>query len=144
MHMHTMTAPASPPCLCAALRRATRSVTRLYDDALRPLDLRITQFSLLRQLVRHGERTMRELAAIIVIEETALNRAVRGLESRGWIAVRTGDDRRERVVAITAAGRALLAEATPLWEAVQARMTADLDWRTLMSSLDAVTASAAP
>jgi DNA-binding MarR family transcriptional regulator len=144
MHMHTMTAPT--PCLCAALRRATRAVTRVYDDALRPLDLRITQFSLLRQLVRHGERTMRELAAIVVVEETALNRAVRGLESRGWVAIRTGADRRERVLAITASGRALLAEATPLWEAVQARMSAELggDWQVLMASLGAVTASAAP
>lgn len=146
MHMHTMPAPASTPCLCAALRRATRSVTRLYDDALRPLDLRITQFSLLRQLARHGERTMRELAAMVVLEETALNRAVRGLESRGWIAIRTGADRRERVLAITAAGRALLAEATPRWEAVQAQLSAELgaDWHVLMTSLTAVTASAAP
>jgi DNA-binding MarR family transcriptional regulator len=141
-----MPAPAPTPCLCTALRRATRSVTRLYDDALRPLDLRITQFALLRQLVRHGERTMRELAALVVVEETALNRAVRGLESRGWVAIRTGDDRRERVLAITAAGRALLAEATPLWDAVQARMTAELgaDWQVLMTALHAVTASAAP
>lgn len=138
--------PAPTPCLCAALRRATRSVTRVYDDALRPLDLRITQFSLLRQLVRHGERTMRELAALVVIEETALNRAARGLESRGWIAIRTGEDRRARVLAITAAGRALLAEAEPRWHAVQRRMAAELgaDWQVLLTSLDAVTASAAP
>jgi DNA-binding MarR family transcriptional regulator len=141
-----MPAAAPSACLCAALRRATRSVTRLYDDALRPLDLRITQFSLLRQLVKHGERTMRELAAIVVVEETALNRAVRGLESRGWIAIRTGDDRRARVLAITAAGRALLAEAEPLWHAVQKRMAAELgaDWNVLMTSLHAVTESAAP
>ncbi|HET9625295.1 MAG TPA: MarR family transcriptional regulator [Kofleriaceae bacterium] len=138
--------PAPTPCLCAALRRATRSVTRVYDDALRPLDLRITQFSLLRQLVRHGERTMRELAALVVIEETALNRAARGLESRGWIAIRTGEDRRARVLAITAAGRALLAEAEPRWHAVQRRMAAELgaDWQVLLTSLEAVTASAAP
>lgn len=146
MHIHTMAAPPPTPCLCTALRRATRSVTRLYDDALRPKGLRITQFALLRQLVRHGERTMRELAAIVVVEETALNRAVRGLESRGWITIRTGADRRERVLAITAAGRALLAEATPLWDGVQARMAAELgaDWQGLMASLAAVTASAAP
>lgn len=129
------------------LRRATRSVTRLYDDALRPLDLRITQFSLLRQLVRHGDLRMRDLAARVVIEETALNRAVRGLESRGWIAIRTGkEDRRERMLSITAAGRALLAEAEPRWVAAQQQMTDELGptWDLLIHGLQEVTERAAP
>jgi len=129
------------------LRRATRSVTRLYDEALRPLELRITQFSLLRQLVRHGEQRMRDLAARVVLEETALNRAVRGLESRGWIAIRTGkQDRRERMLSITAAGRALLAEAEPRWLAAQQRMTDELgpSWDVLLRGLTEVTERAAP
>lgn len=129
------------------LRRATRSVTRLYDDALRPLELRITQFSLLRQLVRHGEQRMRDLAARVVLEETALNRAVRGLESRGWIAIRTGkQDRRERMLSITPAGRALLAEAEPRWLAAQQRMTDELgpSWDVLVRGLTEVTERAAP
>src|SRR5262245_6196319 len=134
------------PCLCTALRKASRAVTRLYDDALRPAGLRVTQFALLRHLVRGGEQRMRDLSAKLVVDETALNRSVRPLHDRGWIAIRTGDDRRERMLSITAAGRALLADAEPLWSAAQQRMSDELgaSWDVLMRSLRTVTASAAP
>jgi len=141
-----MTPPTAAPCLCSALRKATRAVTRLYDEALRPADLRITQFALLRNLARHGEQRMRDLGALLVLEETGLNRSVRALADRGWIAIRTGDDRRERLLAITAAGRAVIAEAEPLWLAAQRRMADELGdgWAPLVRALGDVTASAAP
>ncbi|HZJ66404.1 MAG TPA: MarR family winged helix-turn-helix transcriptional regulator [Kofleriaceae bacterium] len=133
-------------CLCTALRKATRAVTRLYDEALRPAGLRVTQFAVLRHLVRGGEQRMRDLSATLVVDETAFNRSVRSLHDRGWIAIRTGDDRRERMLSITAAGRALLAEAEPMWSAAQQRMSHELgaSWDALMRSLRAVTAGAAP
>jgi DNA-binding MarR family transcriptional regulator len=135
-----------PPCLCGALRKATRAVTRLYDDALRPAELRITQYAVLRNLVRGGEQRMRDLSAVLVVEETGLNRSVRGLCERGWIAIRTGADRRERLLSITAAGRAVLAEAEPLWAAAQRRMAEELGagWEPLLRALGDVTASVAP
>ena len=141
-----MDATKPSPCLCTALRKASRAVTRLYDDALRPAGLRVTQFALLRHLVRGGEQRMRDLSATLVVDETALNRSVRPLHDRGWIAIRTGDDRRERMLSITAAGRALLAEAEPLWSAAQQRMSDELgaSWDVLVRSLRAVTESAAP
>ena len=138
-----MTTPG--PCLCGALRKATRAVTRLYDDALRPAGLRITQYSLLRNLSRGGEQRMRDLSAVLVMEETGLLRSVHGLEERDWITIRTGDDRRERLLSITPAGRAVLDDAEPLWAAVQRRMNDELGgrWDGLMRSLAEVTASAA-
>jgi DNA-binding MarR family transcriptional regulator len=141
-----MMSPAPGPCLCTALRKATRAVTRLYDDALRPAGLRVTQFALLRNLVRSGELRMRDLSGLLVVEETGLQRSVRALHDRGWIAIRTGDDRRERWLSITAAGRALLVEAEPLWIAAQRHMSAELGGTgdVLMRSLGEVTASAAP
>ena len=55
-----------------------------------------------------------------------------------WIAVRTGDDRREKLVTITKAGIAKLAEARPAWERAQARMQALLPeetWQRLLAVL---------
>ena len=120
-------------------------MTRLYDDALRPAGLRITQYSLLRNLSRGGEQRMRDLSAVLVMEETGLLRSVHGLEERDWITIRTGDDRRERLLSITPAGRAVLDDAEPLWAAVQRRMNDELGgrWDGLMRSLAEVTASAA-
>jgi DNA-binding MarR family transcriptional regulator len=141
-----MDATTASPCLCGALRKATRAVTRLYDDALRPAGMRVTQFALLRHLVRDGEQRMRDLSARLVVDETALNRSVRPLHDKGWIAIRTGRDRRERMLSITAAGRAVLDEAEPLWLAAQQRMSNELGarWDVLVRSLREVTESAAP
>ncbi|MGH8850121.1 MAG: hypothetical protein ACREYD_03915, partial [Casimicrobiaceae bacterium] len=47
----TGAAPA-PACACGRLRRAARALTQLYDDAMAPSGLRITQFSLLRTVAR--------------------------------------------------------------------------------------------
>ncbi len=134
------------PCLCGALRKATRAVTRIYDDALRPSGLRITQLALLRQLSRRGELRMHDLSAVLVVEDTTLNRSARAMQDRGWIEIRTGSDRRERMVSITAAGRAVLAEAEPLWAEAQRRMTDELgkNFDALVRSLAEVTRSAAP
>ena len=39
-------------CLCTKLRRATRNVTRLYDDALEGVGVNVAQYSLLKNLTR--------------------------------------------------------------------------------------------
>ena len=141
-----MNATETTPCLCNALRKATRAVTRVYDDALRPAGLRVTQFSVLRNLVRRGPLRMRDLSAVLVVEETAVVRSVRLLHERGWLAIRTGADRRERMLSITAAGRAVLAKAEPLWIGAQQRMSDELggEWDVLLRSLRKATEGAAP
>jgi DNA-binding MarR family transcriptional regulator len=118
------TPPASVPCLCFALRQASRAVSRLYDEELRHVDLRTTQYSLLQALRRSGELRQRDLAERTLHDETSLTRSLRPLVDAGWVAVRAGDDRRERWFRITAAGVAKLEEARPAWQRAQARMQA--------------------
>src|ERR1700754_1392122 len=117
-----MADPIATSCLCDALRQTTRRVTRTYDDALRPVGLRITQFSVLAYLAREGEARVRDLGAGLLLEETTLTRSLRPLEQQGWLKVRPGEDRRERYVSITERGRGLLARAVPLWQGAQQRM----------------------
>src|SRR6266700_2074349 len=105
--------PASTSCLCNALRRASRAVSRLYDEELRAVGLRTTQYSLLSLLGRVGEVRQGELSGQTLLDETTLTRALRPLVAGGWVAVRAGEDRRERLVAITAEGAAKLEQARP-------------------------------
>src|SRR5262250_801541 len=112
--------PAATPCLCNALRQASRAVSRLYDEELRGVGLRTTQYSLLRQLSRSGEVRQRDLGGLASLDETTLTRNLRPLMKRGWVAVRPGQDRREKRFEITAAGVAKLEEARPAWERAQA------------------------
>src|SRR5262245_50982674 len=113
---------AASPCLCTALRRASRAVTRLYDAELLDTGLRVTQYALLSLLSRSGEVRQGDLGEMACIDETTLTRSLRPLEKSGWIALRPGADRREKLVAITGAGRSKLEQARPAWSQAQDRM----------------------
>jgi DNA-binding MarR family transcriptional regulator len=133
--------PIATPCLCNALRRASRAVSRLYDQELRRVGLRTTQYSLLSLLQRSGEVRQGDLGPRTVLDETTLTRTLRPLVDRGWVAVRAGKDRRERLVSITAAGTAKLAKARPAWQRAQQRLQSSLPrgvWENLMSVLPEV------
>jgi DNA-binding MarR family transcriptional regulator len=135
------TPPVGDPCLCGALRQASRAVSRFYDEELRGIGLRTTQLSLLQLLRRSGEVRQRDLAGLTMHDETSLTRSLRPLVDAGWVAVRAGDDRREKWFRITADGVAKLEEARPAWERAQARIQALLPeraWRGLMEILPEV------
>ena len=114
--------PDAAHCLCGALRQASRAVSRLYDDELRGIGLRTTQYSLLRVVAKAGEVRQGDLSGLTSLDETTLTRNLRPLVKARWIDVRSGDDRREKLVTITKAGTAKLAEADPAWQRAQARM----------------------
>ena len=97
--------PTPTPCLCAALRQASRAVTRIYDAELRGTGLRSTQHSLLRLLDRVGEVRQGDLGEMASLDETTLTRNLRPLQKSGWVTIRAGADRREKLVAITEAGK---------------------------------------
>ena len=133
--------PAADPCLCSALRQASRAVSRLYDEELRGVGLLTTQYSLLQSLRRSGEVRQRDLAERTLHDGTSLTRSLRPLVEAGWVAVRAGEDRREKWFRITAGGEAKLKEARPSWERAQARIEALLPegaWRSLMEILPEV------
>jgi DNA-binding MarR family transcriptional regulator len=130
--------PVASPCLCNALRQASRAVSRLYDDELRGVELRNTQYSLLRYLQRFGGIRQRDLGASASLDETTLTRNLRPLIDAGWVAIETGTDRREKLLRLTDAGTAKLAKARPAWERAQERLRSRLpkaDWSSLFALL---------
>ncbi|MEO8345872.1 MAG: MarR family winged helix-turn-helix transcriptional regulator [Betaproteobacteria bacterium] len=115
----TQAHPFSSPCTCSRLRRATRAVTQLYDDALASIGLRVTQLSLLRALQRHGPMRIGELASRNLLDRTALSRNLDPLAERKLVAIVPGRDARTREVTLTRKGIAAIAAAAPLWDKVQ-------------------------
>ncbi len=109
-------------CACFSLRKATRMVTQLYDEALKPAGIRATQFMVLVGIGSAGPVSVNQLADGIVMDRTTLTRNLKPLDREGLIAVRPGDDLRVREVSLTAKGRKTLDRAFPLWERVQARL----------------------
>lgn len=108
-------------CNCSSLRGATRMMTALYDDALRPSGLRTTQLSILSRLNAVGSMTMNEFAAMLAMDRTTLARNLRPLEREGFVQLDVGEDKRERLVSLSKSGRFALKRAMPLWEIAQQR-----------------------
>jgi DNA-binding MarR family transcriptional regulator len=117
-------------------------VSRLYDEELRAVGLRTTQYSLLAWLHAAGEAQHRDIEALTSLDQSTLSRNLRPLIDAGWVAMRTGADRREKLVRVTRAGAAKLREARPSWERAQERMRSRLpkgEWSDLMGRLHELT-----
>lgn len=105
-------------CLCLHVQRAARALARRFDEALRPVELSSGQFSLLTSLNRPEPPTIGSVAALLAMDRTTLTANLKPLERRGLLKIAIDkEDRRSRRLSITAAGRALLRKAYPLWKA---------------------------
>jgi DNA-binding MarR family transcriptional regulator len=116
----------SLPCMCASFRRASRALTQLYGDALRPTGLRATQFTILQALSLAGEVTQGDLGRILAMDSTTLTRTLNIMGRHGWIAKRRGEDRREWRMRLSKAGETQFKQALPHWEKVQTRLRRQL------------------
>ena len=112
-------------CTCFALRKLTRTVTRLYDHELARAGIKTTQFSLLKWIA-HRPMPIAELAARTNTERTTLTRNLRPLVDAGWVRVRPGADARQRIATITPDGRRTIAAADHAWRTAQDRLEAAL------------------
>jgi len=112
---------ATSKCACTRLRRAARTVSAVYDEALAPAGLTVVQFALLRALQRVGPCSLTALSAETGHDRTTLNRTLKPLLAAGWISGGEAG-RRSRSLALTDEGRAAIARAAPHWEATQARI----------------------
>ncbi len=131
--------------MCATLRRASRALTQLYDDALRPLGLRATQFTILQSLARVGEISQGALGKLLAMDSTTLTRTLQIMGREGWVKERRGEDRRERLLSLAPPGRERFRRALPAWEAMQSQLKSQLgdkQWNDLLKLSNQVTTRA--
>jgi len=125
-------------CVAGTLRRATRSVSRLYDAHLAHAGLTTTQYSLLVSLARHGEpMQLADLALQQTFERTSLYRALEPLRREKLVAISAGPGRR-KLVALTSRGERRVEEAQPHWQAAQDAVLEEFGrtaWRGLAQQL---------
>ncbi|RMF11474.1 MAG: MarR family transcriptional regulator [Alphaproteobacteria bacterium] len=107
-------------CVCFNLRAAARALTRAYDEALRPVGLKATQFTILAAINRLDEGVpIGTLAKSLSMDRTTLTRNLRPLEKQGLVEVLPEGYRRARGMVLTGKGRKLLETAFPLWRQAQ-------------------------
>lgn len=131
--------PSEYQCVCATLRKATRSVTQIFDNMLRPSGLRATQFHMLYEIKAAGEATVTELTKRLVLDQTTLTRRLAVLERDGLLKSVPKADGRVKSVALTKKGQQALIAAQPLWADAQNKMLGIIGaaaWQALSMQLE--------
>lgn len=111
----------SATCLATRVRQLSRIITRLYDDAMRPLGITASQYTLLAQLAARDGITAVEIGHELDIEKSTLSRNLKRLLALGMIIMDPPAGRRGRGLHLTPKGQAVLKDAFPVWQAAQAR-----------------------
>jgi DNA-binding MarR family transcriptional regulator len=135
--------PVNLPCMCASLRRASRVLTQLYEDEMRPSGLRGTQFTILQALSLAGEVSQGTLGRILAIDSTTLTRTLQIMRRHGWISERRGHDRRERLLSLSKDGQNQYRRALPSWASAQRKLAEQLGdraWRSLFELTNKIAA----
>jgi DNA-binding MarR family transcriptional regulator len=126
-------------CTCAAVRKAARIVTQMFETALQPTGLKAGQFTLLAVLSKQGDMPLTALADALVMDRTTLTRNLKPMVRDGLIRIETEKDQRVRKVGLTANGTRKITEAYPLWAEVQSRLVDGLEaerWSGLVVDLN--------
>jgi DNA-binding MarR family transcriptional regulator len=106
-------------CLAMRVRRLGRTVTRIFDDALRPHGLRAAQLNVLVAIAVAGPLRPFELGRALDLEKSTVTRNLERMRARGWIEHVPETSGVGYRAELRPAGRALLARALPAWEAAQ-------------------------
>ncbi len=124
-------------CICLHTQRAARALARRFDEALAPVNLSNGQFSLLVSLNRPVPSGLGAVAGLLAMDRTTLTANLKPLQRRGLVKVSVDkNDRRSRLLVLTAAGKSLLAKAVPIWR----KTHGELDRRFPKSQFDAMRA----
>ena len=106
-------------CIAVRLRLLNRVVTNLYDDALRPLGLKVSQVNIMVVTAKLGLAQPAKVCDILHLDTSTLSRNVERMRARGWLEVVPGEDARTQPFRLTAQGKRLLERAVPAWEQAQ-------------------------
>jgi DNA-binding MarR family transcriptional regulator len=128
------------PYLCYALaaRKNARHLSRLYDTWLAPAELSVSQFSILALLDAHGQLKISKLADMLTMERTSLIRALKPLQTAGWVVVERPDSGRSFDVNLSGRGHKKLAQALPLWKSAQTAFERDVGRRRAVQLRDEI------
>ena len=106
-------------CIATRLRMANRVITKVYDDALRPFGLKVTQMSMLVVAENRGLIRQSEVGAELQLDDSTLSRNLERMRANGWLEEVSGEDARVHSYRLTQTGRALLEKAIPAWRSAQ-------------------------
>ncbi len=116
-------------CLAVRVRLINRTITAIYDDALRPLGLTAGQLNILVIIANRGPISPGEIARRLNMEKSTVSRNLARMRKNGWITVTAADSGHKQRLTLNGRGKALLERSVPAWEGAQTRTRAVLGQR---------------
>ena len=120
--MQAMIDKIAGECVAVRLRMLNRVITNIYDKALRPLDLKVSQMNILVAAAKMGTARPLEVCEYLHLDVSTLSRNVERMKARGWLEVVPDEDGRSQPFRLTPQGRRLLEKAIPAWSEAQRRV----------------------
>ncbi len=109
-------------CACFNFRKASRSVTQLFDQILAPTGLRSTQLVILVTSQLLGPSSIARLARELVMDRSTLTRNLKPLMNIGLLRFTQGDGGKHKSVELTVDGQAALIRSEPYWRQAQSHL----------------------
>ena len=110
----------SHECVARRLRQVNRTVTRLYDEALRPHGITVNQLNILAVIISEQQIRPGQLGQALGMEKSTVSRTIDRMVGKGWLKVAPGKDSRTQILTVTTKGNKLLLTVTPIWDTLQA------------------------
>ena len=138
--------PTYAPCACTTVKKLSRVLGRVYDAALAPAAINVTQFAVMRAIARHDGEPLARVASELQMDRTSLYRAIAPMERDGWIELAAGMDARSRSARVTRKGSRVLANAAAEWDELQHNLMkafGKAEWNSLAAELQRLSECAA-
>src|SRR5436309_13694116 len=100
-------------CIAVRLRMLNRVITNIYDHALRPLDLKVSQMNILVAAASMGTARPLEVCEYLHLDVSTLSRNVDRMKAPGWLEVVPAKDGPAQPFRLTPQARKLLENARP-------------------------------
>jgi DNA-binding MarR family transcriptional regulator len=115
----TMIGTITRDCHAVRLRLLNRVITSVYDEALRPLGIRVSQMNILVAVAAFGPVRPKDVSRVLKIETSTMSRNVERMKMKGWLNILPGEDARTQLLSLRPEGRALIEQVYPAWQAAQ-------------------------
>jgi len=116
-------------CLAVRVRILNRTISAIYDGALRHLGLTVGQLNILVIIAKRGPISPGEVARRLNMEKSTVSRNIERMRTHGWLTVTAAESGSKQLLALTRQGKALLEKSVPAWEEAQTQARAVLGQR---------------
>ena len=106
-------------CKCIGLRKASNNLTKIYNSALIKVDLKITQFSTLKNIQKLGKTNIRDLSSELELDRTTVLRNIEKLIEMDLVSYKYENDDKNKIIQLTTVGKSKLRKAIMIWEETQ-------------------------